>query len=122
MSSSFDINKNLEWIKLQNEKEKKLLAKKYEEVWNTLEKIKTALIREDKGIKKIILFGSVAEGNFTLNSDIDIAVECSSDKYFRLVSLVQDVSKFKVDLIDLNTVKGYIKERINTRGKIIYEK
>ncbi|MFQ6119429.1 MAG: nucleotidyltransferase family protein [Methanosarcinales archaeon] len=87
-----------------------------------MEKIKTALIKEDKGIKKIILFGSVAEGNFTLNSDIDIAVECSSDKYFRLVSLVQDVSKFKVDLIDLNTVKGYIKERINTRGKIIYEK
>lgn len=73
----------------------------------------------DPDIKKVILFGSLAESTIRSdNFDIDLAVE--SDRYLRLVSVALD-SKFKVDLVELGTVPESLRRRIREKGRILHE-
>jgi len=73
----------------------------------------------DPGIKKVILFGSLAESTVrSENFDIDLAVE--SDRYLQMVSVALD-SKFKVDLVELGAVPESIRRRILEKGRILHE-
>lgn len=76
-------------------------------------------------IKRIFLFGTAAENKLRLGSDIDIAVEfenISKEKMldFRL-NLLGKVSD-KTDIQIFNTLPEEIKNEINRRGKILFEK
>ena len=76
----------------------------------------------DSGIIKIILFGSLARDDVSsLNSDIDLAVSCSSEHFLMLVAHAQD-SPFKVDLVELSTADNRIKDAIAREGMVLYEK
>lgn len=74
-------------------------------------------------IKKIYLFGSVAESTQIFRSDIDIAVE------FDYITL-KEATKFrievrvaeKIDLQVFNVLPKKIKNEILKKGKIIYER
>lgn len=73
----------------------------------------------DPDIKKVILFGSLAESTIRSdNFDIDLAVE--SDRYLQMVSVALD-SKFKVDLVELGTVPESLRRRIREKGRILHE-
>lgn len=104
--------------------ERKSTLKRKQEVWETIEKVVKILVDTDPGIKKVILFGSIVENEdrFNLNSDIDIAVTCSKDKYYILVSRMMDVPDIKVDLLDLEKTGGFLRERIIEKGVILYER
>ncbi|MDI6792336.1 MAG: nucleotidyltransferase domain-containing protein [bacterium] len=104
--------------------ERKSTLKRKQEVWETIEKVVKILVDTDPGIKKVILFGSIVENEdrFNLNSDIDIAVTCSKDKYYILVSRMLDVPDIKVDLLDLEKTGGFLRERIIEKGVILYER
>lgn len=76
-------------------------------------------------IKRIILFGSAAENQLLIDSDIDITVEFNQitkeeSLQFRL-DISRKVSK-KIDIQVYNILPDKIKKEIDTKGKILYAK
>jgi predicted nucleotidyltransferase len=85
-----------------------------------LEKIIKELKR--MGIKKIILFGSRARGDYKKNSDIDIAI--SGNFNYREKRELKELVDFlagiySVDLIFLDNVEEDFKRQILKEGKIL---
>ena len=73
---------------------------------------------EDRDVRKVILFGSVAEGTVRDESfDIDLAVE--GGDHLKLIRLAEE-SEFKVDVVDLDTVSPAFDEMVERFGTVIY--
>jgi predicted nucleotidyltransferase len=74
------------------------------------------------GARKIILYGSLARGDYTDGSDIDICVEgLPAGNYFRaLADCITQIQR-RVSIIDFDDTYGYFKARILREGKILYE-
>ena len=75
--------------------------------------------------EKIILFGSRARGDYRKNSDIDIAVDISLSfrekrKLKEKIDLISGI--YSVDLIFLDEVEDYFKNKILKEGKMFYAK
>jgi hypothetical protein len=83
-----------------------------------IEKIKEIIlpILHSYGLTKAGLFGSAARGKMTKNSDIDILVEVKEDlSLLDLVGLkieLEEALGRKVDLVEYDTIKPLLKERI----------
>ncbi len=124
---SRDIRKKFEAISLLIPAAKEFELKKGAEIKRQIENAKE-IILETKffpHIKKIILFGSVAENKPTLLSDIDLAVEFTSlaegeATLFRRGVLGQLNERFDVQVY--NQLPAKIKKEINQKGKVIYER
>ena len=76
-------------------------------------------LQEKYGVLKIILFGSVARNEATDHSDIDIAVELSSDgktlhNYLELERYLSELLDAQVDLGFEDTIKPGIRETIES--------
>ena len=75
-----------------------------------------------KYIKKVILFGSRAKGNYNYNSDIDLAVLC--DKEYK-GTVVQDIDEiigvYSCDIVFLDNMNDEIKLQIDRYGIEIYK-
>ena len=124
---SRDIREKLRFIKEVSRFEDEFELKKSSEVKKrikqTLEVIKEH--RDFKKVEKIILFGSASEKKLSFRSDIDIAV--MFDKIGK-----KDAGKFRIhvlgrvsDKIDIqvyNTLPQKIKNQINEKGRILYER
>ncbi len=86
-----------------------------------LEEIKR--IAEAYGVKKVILFGSRARGDYQRASDIDLAVEGG-----RITDFILDVKDttstlLDFDIVDLKkTEQGAFLDSIKKEGVILYEK
>ncbi|MCC8106738.1 MAG: nucleotidyltransferase domain-containing protein [Clostridiales bacterium] len=80
------------------------------------------LFAKQRGVKKVILFGSRARGTHTERSDIDIAV-CGGDTSglaFDLEECSHTLLMF--DVIDLDKgISGELKHEIERDGVLIYE-
>lgn len=82
--------------------------------------LKAALpaLRERYSVKDIAIFGSVARGEETPGSDIDLLVEFEPGKtggYFKFFTLQQDLEgrlRMKVDLVTPDALKAQLRERI----------
>lgn len=78
-------------------------------------------ISKEYGAQKVILFGSCLK-NIKFARDIDIAVAGVKPKdffyYYGKVSMVND----KIDIVDLDEIKGHLYNRILDKGKVLYEK
>ena len=73
----------------------------------------------DPDLKKVILFGSLAEKTVrSVDFDIDMAVE--SDRYLQLVSVAMK-SDFKVDLVEIAALPAHVKKRVLEKGIVLYE-
>ncbi|RUM33496.1 MAG: nucleotidyltransferase [Archaeoglobus sp.] len=84
-------------------------------------------LKERFGVLKIGVFGSIARGEETGKSDIDIYVEIdlekmSFSKYLELIDYLENLLGRKVDLLTRDSVETiripYIKEEI--KGSIVY--
>ena len=78
-------------------------------------------------IKKAGIFGSYARGDYRKNSDVDILVDIKDKKMslFGFVGIkleLEDSIKKKVDLVEYDTIKPLIKDRILREEVRIYEK
>ena len=74
-------------------------------------------------IKKVILFGSRARGNYRKTSDIDLATKGGNHVRFALD--VDDLTStlLKYDIVDLDgPVQSDLLKSINEEGIILYEK
>jgi predicted nucleotidyltransferase len=78
-----------------------------------------SLLRKEFDATKVVLFGSLAiPGNFTLWSDIDIAVfGVPADLFYAAVAAITGLSAvFKVDLVDAETCKPSLRDAIDRDG------
>lgn len=70
------------------------------------------------GAKRVVLFGSLARGDFSSWSDIDLAVwGIPAAKFFKAVSFASGISDvWKVDLVDVQDCTSTLKEIILKEG------
>lgn len=83
------------------------------------------MLAEKYGVKKVYLFGSLAEGLFLKGSDIDLAVEgMDLESYLKALAEYRVVGGVHLDILHLGFCKPGIKEQIlkNSNVKILYEK
>lgn len=74
-------------------------------------------------IKKVILFGSRARGDFYERSDIDIAVSGGNTAEFRLDVDENIHTLLMFDVVDLDGhISEELQKEINRDGVVIYEK
>jgi predicted nucleotidyltransferase len=79
-------------------------------------------LRENYGVQRIILFGSLAKGQFTAESDIDLAVAgLAPADFFTAYAEVNRLSRFPVDLKPLESLYPHFYQRVLSQGEIIYE-
>lgn len=91
------------------------VSKAMNEAWSLTKRFREI----DLQLKRVILFGSLAEGTVTSeNFDIDLAVE--SDRYLQLVAIALD-SEFKVDVVELGSLPKAVRKRVLDRGKVLHE-
>jgi predicted nucleotidyltransferase len=124
---SRDIRKKLEVVKILSEFEDEFGLKKSDENNKVISLVKKIILEDElaKNIKRIVMFGSTAEKENSLLSDLDIAVEFDSidDKEstrFRL----RNIGKIneRVDLQVYNVLPEKIKKEIDKYGRIVYIK
>lgn len=122
---SRDIRKKLEFIKKIARFEDEFKLKKGAEIKKIIEDAKNVILSDilARKIKKIILFGSAAEGKLALTSDIDIAVEFDKINLReatlfrkRICGKVSD----NIDIQVLNILPKKIRKKVE-KGKILYE-
>lgn len=94
--------------------------KNAEEARKTLYKVIDLLVHKFQ-VKKIILFGSLAKGNFDLDSDIDLAVEgISASDYFHVLAKVNSVSDRWIDLKPIESLEPHFLQRVLQTGECLY--
>lgn len=73
-------------------------------------------------VKKVILFGSRARGNFQQKSDIDLAVQGGDFTRFMLDVHEETSTLLSFDIINLDEeIQNELRESIEKEGKIVYE-
>ncbi|MCX7858652.1 nucleotidyltransferase domain-containing protein [Chloroflexus sp.] len=82
---------------------------------------KVSIILMQRGAQKIIVYGSLARGDYRPDSDIDLCVEGLPDQvYFRALAECMMAIDRPLSLVALKDTHGYFRTRILTEGKIIY--
>jgi hypothetical protein len=72
---------------------------------------------ESHGARKVILFGSLARGDVTERSDVDLAVEgVRALEYFTALAELVGLFDSPVDLVELETAGDSIKARVAHEG------
>jgi len=73
-------------------------------------------IMREYGVKKAALFGSFVRREMKKNSDIDVLVEIGADisllDFIELKQKLEETLGKKVDLVEYDTLKPFIKENI----------
>ena len=74
-------------------------------------------------LRRVYLFGSLAQGLFLRSSDIDLAVEGMNFRdYLKALSEHRQIKGRHLDLLHLGLCRPHIKESIVKKGKILYER
>ncbi len=78
------------------------------------------------GVKKAVLFGSVAKGTATENSDLDLLVDSGLRglNFMGFVEAIREAAGVPVDVFDITHIdrNSRIEHEINRTGVTIYEK
>ena len=71
------------------------------------------ILRQEFGVRRVVLFGSMLQPKIHEDSDIDLAVwNLSKSDYFQAVGKLQGLSEFEIDLIEAENAPDYIIEAI----------
>jgi predicted nucleotidyltransferase len=120
---SRDIRKKFEVIEEISRFRKEFKLKKSQEIKFLIEESEE-VIKERAGnnLKRIILYGSYAEGKQNKNSDIDLAIELKNKKNSEKLraEILGELSE-KIDLHIYDTLPKKVKDQINKTGKIIFD-
>ena len=89
------------------------------------DEIKDIVIKvlEKHGVKRAGLFGSVVRGEVSEHSDVDVLVEIDSDisllDFVGLKLEIEEALGRKVDLVEYDTIKPLLRERILKEQEVI---
>ena len=125
---SRDIRKKLEAVRLLSAFIEDFKLKKGVYLKEIIENVKEEIFAHPlfPMVKRIILFGTAAENRLRLGSDIDIAVEfdkkIDEKEAFKFQVGIMGRANDKVDLKIYNTLPKEIKNEIDGRGKVIFER
>ncbi len=124
---SRDIRKKLKTIAMLIPSAKEFELKKGAEIKRQIEEAKDTILKTKffPRIRRIILYGSVAENKPTLLSDIDLAVEFISLNEGEATIFRREVLgnlHEKLDVQVYNQLPAKIKKEIGQKGKVIYER
>lgn len=73
-------------------------------------------------VTRVWLFGSLRSGQFSLHSDIDLAVlGLDPRQYFTAWSALSGSSDFQVDLVCLETASESLRQMVLSEGVILYD-
>lgn len=73
-------------------------------------------------VRKVILFGSRAKGNFKNNSDIDLCIDCSGKNKGTIKEDIDDIiGIYSCDIVFSDSLNEEIKQQIHRDGICIYE-
>lgn len=79
-----------------------------------------AMLRREFGATRVLLFGSLAQNRFLLDSDIDLAVAgLPASTFFSALARANQLSDFPVDLKPLESLNLHFKSRVLATGKEI---
>lgn len=79
-----------------------------------------AHLRLQYGVRRVILFGSLARGGFVEGSDIDLAVEgLSRADFLRALGELNSMTRFWVDIKPLEDLEPRFRERVLSTGEDI---
>ncbi|MFH1097214.1 MAG: nucleotidyltransferase domain-containing protein [Candidatus Desantisbacteria bacterium] len=99
------------------ENQQRLLEVRYTDAWETARKA-AFILKNEYSANEVILFGSLLHKQFfSLASDIDVAVSgLPSDKFFQALYKVGFLSDIKIEMVDIEECRDYIKEIIKKEG------
>ena len=101
-------------VRSRNRREEKEITNRAIKATEIARKLAMKIGAGDSGVKRVLLFGSLAEGMpRTLDFDIDLAID-GGDIY--LAMDVTEGCEMKVDLVDINRVADHIRKRIETKA------
>lgn len=85
------------------------------------EDIKKAIaILKENGAKEVFIFGSIANGKFNKNSDIDIAVKgINEEKFYKVASMLMFELENEFDLIDLDDKENRFSQMLLNVGGLL---
>jgi predicted nucleotidyltransferase len=80
------------------------------------------ILVEEFDVNKVYLFGPLSYGAFREGMNIDLAVEnISSDMFASALGYLKQISKFGVELTDIQQAEGWTKRSILQKGKLLAE-
>lgn len=80
-------------------------------------------LAEKYHVRKVILFGSRARGDYKKTSDIDLAVEGGEFERFALDADEETATLLQYDIVNLEReMQPELRQSIQREGKILYEK
>ena len=80
-------------------------------------------LAEKYALRRVILFGSRARGDFRPKSDIDLAAAGGNIDAFRLAVEEETDTLLTFDVVNLDTdIQPALRDAIDKEGRIIYEK
>lgn len=83
---------------------------------------KAVAILRKHGASRVILYGSLARGDYHTDSDIDIGFEgIPHSRYFRVVAECLMNIPRRISVVDLTDTYGVFRARIDEEGQVLYE-
>lgn len=81
---------------------------------------KATQILKENGAKEVFVFGSIANGKFNENSDIDIAVKGLNEKdFYKVASILMFELENEFDLIDLDDKQNRFSQMLLKVGGLL---
>lgn len=81
---------------------------------------KATQILKENGAKEVFIFGSIANGKFNENSDIDIAVKGLDEKvFYKVASILMFELENEFDLIDLDDKENRFSQMLLKVGGLL---
>jgi len=81
---------------------------------------KATQILKENGASEVFIFGSIVNGKFNENSDIDIAVKGLNGKdFYRVVGILMFELENEFDLIDLDDTENRFSQMLLTVGGLL---
>lgn len=81
---------------------------------------KATQILKENGAKEVFIFGSIANGRFNENSDIDIAVKGLNEKdFYKVASMLMFELENEFDLIDLDDKQNRFSQMLLRVGGLL---
>ena len=119
-----DIEKVREFIASREERRQRAIRRRFERATGDFDRIVSHIIRKYRPTR-LYQWGSLLHPErFSEISDIDIGVEGLSgpEQYFAMLGDAMGMTRFPVDLLELDKLNKKTADHIRRRGRVVYER